>query len=101
MYTAADVLSMPMGANSLVSSRSLPTSLTGDNLAVSDFAMTTDASGNIYFAGGQTVSGDLVTLETIGVWSASNGWTAQATTGDVPDARLGATLVAHPGLDLL
>lgn len=100
-YTAADVLSLPLSSSALVSSRSLPKSLTGSTLAVSDFGLASDSSGKIYLAGGQSSSGDLVSLDTIGVWDSTNGWQSQTTSGDVPDGRVGASLVAHPNLDML
>ncbi|WVQ75009.1 hypothetical protein IAR50_004617 [Cryptococcus sp. DSM 104548] len=101
VYTASDILSLPLSTSALVSSRFLPSSLTGSTLAVSDFGLASDSSGKIYLAGGQSSSGDLVPLDTIGVWDSTNGWQAQNTTGDVPDGRLGASLVAHPSLDVL
>ncbi|WVQ79321.1 hypothetical protein IAT38_001418 [Cryptococcus sp. DSM 104549] len=101
VYAAADILSLPLSSSALVSSRSLPTSLTGSTLAVSDFGLATDSAGKIYLAGGQSSSGDLVSLSAIGVWDSSNGWKSQSTTGDVPAGRIGASLVAHPSLDLL
>ncbi|TYJ57775.1 hypothetical protein B9479_001385 [Cryptococcus floricola] len=101
VYTASDILSLPLSTSALVSSRSLPSSLTGSTLAVSDFGLASDSSGKIYLAGGQSSSGDLVSLDTIGVWDSTNGWQSQSTTGDVPDGRLGASLVAHPSLDVL
>ncbi len=100
-YPAADVLSLPITTKSLVSTRNLPTSLTGSNLSVAEFAMASTAEGTVYLAGGQTVAGDLVSMATIGVWTSANGWTSQTTTGDLPAPRIGASLVAHPGLDLL
>lgn len=90
-----------MASSSLVSTRSLPTALTGPELAVSDFAMTKSADGTLYLVSGQSSTGDLVPLDAIGVWTSSNGWTTQAATGDVPAGRVGATLVAHPSLDIL
>ncbi|OXG41526.1 hypothetical protein C359_02932 [Cryptococcus neoformans Bt120] len=100
-YTAADVLSLPLSSSALVSSRSLPKSLTGSTLAVSDFGLASDSSGKIYLAGGQSSSGDLVSLDTIGIWDSTSGWQSQTTSGDVPDGRIGASLVAHPNLDML
>ncbi|WWD20222.1 hypothetical protein CI109_104698 [Kwoniella shandongensis] len=100
-YPASDVLSLPISSSSLISSRNLPTSLTGSTLAVSDFSIAADPTGKIYLAGGQSSNGDLVGLETIGIWDASSGWTSQSTSGDVPPGRIGASLVAHPKLDLL
>ncbi|ORY34814.1 hypothetical protein BCR39DRAFT_514933 [Naematelia encephala] len=100
-FAAADILSLPLNTTSVVSTRSLPTSLTGTELAVADFAMTTASDGTVYLTGGQTSSGDLVTLDTLGVWTTTSGWTSQTTTGDIPAGRVGASLVAHPTLDLL
>lgn len=90
-----------MASTSLVSSRELPASLTGSELAVADFAMTSSPDGKIYLAGGQSANGDLVSLGSIGVWSNNAGWTSRSTSGDVPEGRVGASLVAHPSLDLL
>ncbi|WWC73797.1 uncharacterized protein I206_107769 [Kwoniella pini CBS 10737] len=100
-YPATDVLSLPLSSSSLVSSRSLPTSLTGSEMAVSDFALTTGSDGKVYLTGGQTSSGQFVDMSTVGVWDSSNGWTSQVTTGDIPTGRVGASLVAHPNLDIL
>ncbi|WWC65729.1 uncharacterized protein I303_108351 [Kwoniella dejecticola CBS 10117] len=100
-YPAADVLSLPLSSSSLISSRSLPTSLTGSEMAVSDFALTTGSDGKVYLTGGQTSSGQFVDMTTIGVWDSSNGWSSQVTTGDIPSGRVGASLVAHPNLDVL
>jgi hypothetical protein len=100
-YPAADVLTLPLNTSSVISSRNLPSTLTGSELAVADFAMTTDTSGNVYLAGGQDSSGDLVPLTRIGKWTKGGGWVSRPTTGDVPMGRIGATLVAHPTMDLL
>lgn len=99
-YTASDILALPLRASSLLSSRSLPSSLTGSDLAVADYAMATN-NGTIYLVGGQSSSGNLVSMATIGVWDETSGWHSKTTSGDVPSARIGATLVAHPSLDLL
>jgi hypothetical protein len=96
---AAEVLRLPLSASSLVSSRDLPTGLTGDALGVAGFALTS-ANDTAYFVGGQTDDGDKVPLDTIGVWT-KNGWTSQVTTGDVPAGRVGASVVIHPSMDLL
>ncbi len=100
-YPATDILSLPMSSSSLVSTRILPTFLTGSELAVSDFAMTSDPNGTIYLAGGQAANGDMVSLATIGMWTKTAGWISQVTTGDIPAARIGASLEAHPSLDIL
>lgn len=100
-YPAADVLSIPLGATSLVSTKNLPGSLTGSELAVSDFAFTRGTDGTLYMIGGQAANGDSVSLNYIGKYTTSSGWVSQATTGDVPVGRVGASLVAHPSLDLL
>ena len=99
-YTASDILALPLRASSLLSSRSLPSSLTGSDLAVADYAMTSN-NGTIYLIGGQSSSGSLVSLATIGVWNENTGWHSESTSGDVPSGRIGATLVAHPSLDVL
>lgn len=99
-YTGVDSMTVPVTSSTSVSSSSLPSSLTGSKLAVSDFAMATTGS-TVYLAGGQAADGSLVPLDTVGVWTSSGGWTSQKLTGDVPAGRLGATLVAHPTLDLL
>lgn len=95
-----DHLSLPLSSATLNTS-SLPTSLTGSQLAVSDFAMTTASDGTVYLAGGQTASGSPVDLSVVGKWTTAGGWTSQTTSGDVPSARIGASLVAHPTLDVL
>ncbi|OCF34310.1 hypothetical protein I316_03824 [Kwoniella heveanensis BCC8398] len=100
-FPAADILSLPLSSSSLVSTRNLPTSLTGSTQAVSDFALTTDASGKVYLTGGQSSSGEFVDMTTVGIWDSTNGWTSQTTSGEVPSGRVGASLVAHPTLDLL
>ncbi|KAK4688720.1 hypothetical protein P7C73_g1371, partial [Tremellales sp. Uapishka_1] len=99
-YTAGDVLSLPLTTASLISSRSLPSSLTGDNLAVAGYAMAS-INGTAYLLGGQSSSGVLADFSTVGVWSSSTGWVAQTVSGDVPAGRVGASLVAHPTMDLL
>jgi len=100
-YPASDVLALPLGDSALRASADLPSSLTGSELAVSDFAFARGKDGSLYLAGGQAANGDAVSLNTIGMWTAGNGWVSQATTGDVPAGRIGASLVAHPSLDLL
>jgi hypothetical protein len=99
--TPPQTLSLPLNTASVVSTRSLPTTLTGSDLTVADFGMTKDAQGNIYLAGGQDSNGDLVSFSSIGKWTKAGGWITQATTGDVPAGRIGASLVAHPTLDML
>jgi hypothetical protein len=74
--------------------------LTGDQLAVADYAMTSN-NGTIYMIGGQSASGSLVDMTSIGVWTETAGWHTETTTGDIPSGRIGASLVAHPSLDLL
>jgi hypothetical protein len=96
-----DALTLPISSTSRGSTSSLPLSLTGSSLAVADFAMTSAPDGVTYLAGGQTSSGDLVDLSTIGKYTASGGWVSQGTSGDIPAGRVGASLVAHPSLDLL
>lgn len=98
-YAAFDRLSVPVSSASATSS-ALPAKLTGTSLAVSDFGLA-NSNGKVYLVGGQDSKGSLVSLDTIGVWSSSTGWTSQATTGNVPAGRLGATLVAHPKADAL
>ncbi|BEI84028.1 hypothetical protein CcaverHIS002_0406320 [Cutaneotrichosporon cavernicola] len=98
-YAAADTLPVPV-TDSAVSSAKLPSSLTGTNLAVADFALASTSEA-VYLAGGQAADGTLVSLDTVGVWTASDGWVAQKLSGEVPAGRLGATLVAHPSLDML
>ncbi|WVQ95961.1 hypothetical protein IAU59_003060 [Kwoniella sp. CBS 9459] len=100
-FPATDILSLPLSSSSLVSTRNLPTSLTGSTQAVSDFALTTDSNGKVYLTGGQSSSGEFVDMTNVGIWDSSNGWTSQTTSGDVPSGRVGASLVAHPTLDLL
>jgi len=100
-YPAADIMSLPLGTSALRSSADLPPSLTGSELAVSDFAFARGKDGSLYLAGGQSAGGDVVSLKTIGKWTTSKGWVSQATSGDVPAGRVGASLVAHPSLDLL
>ena len=100
-YSASDYLSLPMTSSSLISSQSIPSSLTGSSLALADSAVAQTSSGNVYLGGGQTSSGALVDFSTIGVWTKANGWASQTTSGDVPSGRIGATLVAHPSLDML
>lgn len=84
----------------MLSSRNLPSDLTGAQLAVADYAMANN-NGTLYMVGGQSASGSLVSLTTIGVWDESNGWHSRTTSGDIPASRVGASLVAHPSLDLL
>lgn len=98
-YAGVDSMTVPVTASTSVSSTSLPASLTGTKLAVSDFALA--STGNtVYLAGGQSADGSLVGLDTIGVWS-EGGWATQKVKGDIPAGRLGATLVAHPTMDML
>jgi hypothetical protein len=96
-----DTLTLPISSSSRSSISSLPTTLTGSTLAVADFAMTIGMDGTVYMAGGQSSSGELVDLSTIGKWVNTTGWISQQTKGDVPSGRVGATFVAHPTLDLL
>lgn len=98
-YTAVDELAIPVTSSSAVDTVALPNSLTGTQLAVSDFALA-QTSDKLYLAGGQSADGSLVNYNQIGVWSAGK-WTSQTVRGDVPAGRLGATLVAHPTLDVL
>ncbi|WOO84148.1 uncharacterized protein LOC62_05G007669 [Vanrija pseudolonga] len=94
-YTASDVLKVPMSSSAPVSSQKLPSGLTGSSLAVSDFALA-QANSTVYLAGGRAADGSFVTLDTIGVWTASGGWTSQKVSGSIPVGRVGASLVAHP-----
>ncbi|ORX37809.1 hypothetical protein BD324DRAFT_680689 [Kockovaella imperatae] len=100
-YPVSDILSLPLGTGSMISSRNLPTDLTGSDLAISDFALAHAPDHSLYLVAGQDSTGALVSLDTIGMWTKANGWQSQSTTGQVPSGRLGATLVAHPSLDLL
>lgn len=101
-FPASNTLSLPLGATSVIATHDLPGNLTGSTLAVSDFAMTTSADGNkMYLLSGQSSSGALVTLDNIGVYSQSTGWVNQKVGGNIPVGRVGASLVAHPTLDLL
>jgi len=95
------MLDIPLSASAVRSSTNLPTGLTGSDLAVSDFAFTRASDGTLYLIGGQDASGSAVSLQTIGKWTSSGGWVSQATTGAAPSGRTGASLVAHPTLDLL
>jgi hypothetical protein len=61
----------------------------------------TSNNGTIYMIGGQSASGALVDLTSVGVWDETSGWHTKTTSGDVPSGRIGASLVAHPSLDLL
>lgn len=99
-YAAVDEVSVPVSTSSKVNTVSLPRSLTGTQLAVADFALA-QTNDKLYLAGGQTADGTLVNYNQIGVWSEGKGWTSQTVKGDVPAGRLGATLVAHPTLDVL
>ena len=90
-----------MATSSLISSQSLPSSLTGTSQTVADFALAQTSNGTIYVGGGQTSGGALVDLTTLGVWTKSGGWSSQITKGDIPSARIGHTLVPHPTLDML
>jgi hypothetical protein len=99
-YTGVDTMTVPVTSSTSVTSSSLPSSLTGAKLAVSDFALATTGTA-VYLAGGQASDGSLVPLDTVGVWTADGGWKAQKLKGEVPAGRLGATLVAHPSLDML
>lgn len=100
-YPATDLLEIPLSSSALRSSTNLPTGLTGTDLAVSDFAFTRASDGTLYMIGGQDDSGNAVSLQTIGKWTTGGGWVSQATTGTAPSGRTGASLVAHPTLDLL
>ncbi|TXT12817.1 hypothetical protein VHUM_01218 [Vanrija humicola] len=99
-YTASDVLKVPMSSAAPVSSQKLPAGLTGSSLAVSDFALA-QTNTTMYLAGGRAADGSLVALDTIGVWTASGGWSSQKVSGTIPVGRVGASLVAHPKQPLL
>ena len=102
MYPAADVLSSPLSTSSVLSTSSFPSDLTGSSLAVADSAVTVSPDHKtIYMVGGQTASGGLAPMDTLGMWSPSGGWKSQKLGGTAPVGRIGATLVAHPSLDLL
>ena len=100
-YPATDLLSFPLSSAGVKSTTGLPAGLTGSELAISDFAFTRGTDGSLYLVGGQDASGDMVPLSTIGKWTTGGGWVSQATSGTVPAGRVGASLVAHPSLDLL
>ena len=100
-YPAADILALPLDTGALRATADLPASLTGAELAVSDFALTRGKDGSLYVAGGLAASGNVVSLKTIGKWTSGKGWISQSTSGDIPVGRVGASLVAHPSLDLL
>lgn len=68
---------------------------------MADYATATLTDGRIVLAGGQTTQGSVVDLSTIGIWSVDSGWTSQVTSGDIPAARVGHTMVAHPTKDLM
>lgn len=55
----------------------------------------------MYLLSGQASSGSLVSMDNVGVWTASTGWTNQKVGGNIPVGRVGASLVAHPTLDVL
>lgn len=100
-YSATDILSIPISDSTSPLSRAIPSRLTGSSLAVADYATATLPDGRIVLAGGQTTAGSVVDFTTIGLWSSDSGWSSQVTSGDVPAARVGHTLVAHPTQDLL
>ena len=68
---------------------------------MTDFSLARGSDGTVYLVGGQTASGESVSLSTIGKWTSADGWTSQETKGNAPAGRVGASLVAHPTLDLL
>ncbi|CAK9781000.1 galactose oxidase [Cutaneotrichosporon oleaginosum] len=98
-YTGVDTVRVPL-SNASVTTATLPSTLTGTKLAVSDFAIAASAD-TVFLAGGQAADGSLVPLDTVGVWTSSGGWQAQKLRGAIPAGRLGATLVAHPSRDML
>lgn len=98
-YSASDLIDLP-ASSTAATTLSLPSGLTGTDLAISDFALA-NSNGTVYLVGGQDADGDLVSPGTIGVWTSSGGWKSQKVTGDVPSGRLGATLVAHPWRNVL
>ncbi|KAI9639047.1 uncharacterized protein MKK02DRAFT_21711 [Dioszegia hungarica] len=101
-FPAVDTLNLPLSTSSVDSTHDLPGNLTGSSLAVSDFAMTTSSDGKkMYLLSGQTSTGALVALDTAGVWTNGAGWASQKLGGNIPVGRVGASLVAHPNLDLL
>lgn len=99
-YTAADTIALPASEHP-ASSNKLESSITGDHLAISDFAMAQTKDDTVYLAGGQAADGTLVEFSTIAVWNKQGGWTSQKVSGDIPAGRLGASLVAHPSQDVL
>ena len=99
-YNSEDLVSYPLSTSGPIST-GVPSSLTGSSLGIANYAMTSSTNGSIYLMGGQDASGGLVSFDTIGKWDSTNGWQSHDTTGDVPSGRVGASLVAHPSLDLL
>lgn len=99
-YTAADTIALP-ASDHRASSNKMDSSLTGDHLAISDFAMAQTKDETVYLAGGQAADGSLVDYSTIAVWNKQGGWSSQKVSGDIPAGRLGATLVAHPTQNVL
>lgn len=101
VYPAADTLNIPITSNSLAKSDGFPSDLTGSALAVSDSAVTTSTDHKtIYMVGGQAADGSLASMDTMGVYT-NGAWKSQKLGGNIPVGRIGATIVAHPFLDLL
>lgn len=99
-YTAADTIALPASDHSASDSK-LDEYMTGDHLAISDFAMTQTKDETVYLAGGQAADGTLIDYSNVAVWTKQNGWKSQKVEGDIPAGRLGASLVAHPTKDVL
>ena len=96
-YGGFDSFPYPFTSTSQMSSERIGTDVL--STGTSDFAMTALANNTILIMGGTDGQGSLVKLDAMSVWSNERDWYTLPLTGDVPQARIGASLSSHPILD--
>lgn len=72
---------------------------THSNIGITDFAMTALPNSTVLFLGGTDSTGKMVKLDHLTSWSSERDWARVGLLGEVPLARVGATLVSHPTLN--
>ena len=96
-YSAFDVVPYPLTEASVHNTDAMAPS-SRSPIAVSDFAMTALANDTVLFVGGIDASGDMVKMDRLTAWSDEQDWYTLSLMGEIPQARIGASMVAHPTL---
>lgn len=100
-YPAWDVVTLGGSASGSIKTQALRSSLVGGASApVADFSLTRINSSSSYallLAGGSDASGALVGFDVVAKYdAATESWSSMRTSGDVPEARAGHSMVQHP-----